>query len=61
MAFPWGGAGLLTAALLCAVIFVNAKKEDVPTEAPWRPPTGWLETGKRQPQQRQKGCPAGSA
>jgi EmrB/QacA subfamily drug resistance transporter len=31
VAFLWGAA-LLTAALLCAVILVNAKKEDVPTE-----------------------------
>ena len=32
VAFVWG-AGLLTAALLCAVLLVNAKKDDVPTEA----------------------------
>ena len=31
VAFLWG-AMLLTAALICAVVFVNAKKEDVPTE-----------------------------
>ena len=32
VAFIWGAA-LFTAALLCAVILINAKKEDVPTEA----------------------------
>jgi len=32
VAFFWG-AMLLTASLICAVVFVNAKKEDVPTEA----------------------------
>ncbi len=32
VAFFWG-ALLLTGALICAIVFVNAKKEDVPTEA----------------------------
>ena len=32
VAFFWGAA-LFTAALLCAVVLINAKKEDVPTEA----------------------------
>jgi len=32
VAFLWG-AGLLTGALVCAVVIVNARKEDVPTEA----------------------------
>jgi EmrB/QacA subfamily drug resistance transporter len=31
VAFAWG-AGLLTAALICAVVFVNASREDVPSE-----------------------------
>ena len=30
-AFLWG-AGLLTAALICAVVFIIAEKEDVPAE-----------------------------